>query len=91
VCNHISPLFPDQQSRYGSLDRGYETMAAHAHRTASMEPEVVTRVIIEALDSERPDARYVVGDDATRLSAALRQLSVVEMDALLAELFREPV
>jgi hypothetical protein len=41
VQSHLAALPPDQQARYGSLYRGYETMAAHAHRTASMEPEAV--------------------------------------------------
>jgi NAD(P)-dependent dehydrogenase (short-subunit alcohol dehydrogenase family) len=90
VQSRLAALPSDQQARYGSLYRGYEAMATHAHRTSSMEPDEVARLIIQVLDSERTDARYLVGDDAMQISAAVRELSVDKMDEMLAELFREP-
>jgi NAD(P)-dependent dehydrogenase (short-subunit alcohol dehydrogenase family) len=90
VRSRLDALAADHQARYGSLYRGYEAMATHAHRTTSAPPEKIARVIIEVLDTDKPDARYLAGEDAKRLSEAVRGLSGSEMDALLAEMFREP-
>jgi NAD(P)-dependent dehydrogenase (short-subunit alcohol dehydrogenase family) len=80
VQSRLAALPAEHQARYGALYRGYEAMATRAHRTISVEPGEVARAIVEALDSEKPNARYLVGEDAKRISAAARELGVNEME-----------
>ena len=90
VQSRLAALPAEHQARYGSLYRGFEAMATHAHRTASAAPEDIARVIIEALDAAKPEARYLAGADAKQMSAVVRERSVNEIDGMLAEMFKGP-
>lgn len=87
IQSRLALLPADHQTRYGPLYRGFEAMASHAYVS---EPDEIARVIIEGLDAEIPAARYLAGEDVKQLSATIRDLSVNETDALLAEMFQEP-
>jgi NAD(P)-dependent dehydrogenase (short-subunit alcohol dehydrogenase family) len=73
---------------YGHAFRSM-TSRALAHEAHGSPPEVVAQVILQALESPRPKARYLVGKNA-RLLALVARLPPFALDALRRRFFGLP-
>ncbi|GGC19163.1 short-chain dehydrogenase [Novosphingobium marinum] len=83
----IESLSAEEDARYGSLYRGFQAAAKASHEGTASPPEAVAEAIVEALTSEDPQPRYLVGDDAGQLVGAAGSLSDRDMDAMFAQMF----
>ncbi len=59
----IADMAPEQQLRYRRLLDGLRRAATH-NANAGVAPEVVARVVLDAIRAERPRTRYLVGREA---------------------------
>lgn len=82
-------LTPEQSARYGAMYTGFmaAAQAGYDGLSGGSTPEQVAGVIVEALDADDPETRYIVGDDAKQLLGARASMSDKEVDAMLAEFF----
>lgn len=80
-------LTAEQAARYGMLYQGFAAAAQAGYDGAGSSPEAVAQVIADALSADRPETRYIVGDDAKQLIAARAALADREMDATMAAFF----
>ena len=85
----LAALDDDQRERYGYLYEGFKRVIEAGQASASP-PEHIAEVILEALDAERPNSRYVAGEDARQLLDMVAQKSDAELDAILPAMFAAP-
>lgn len=74
---------------YGYLYRGFSNFASASLSSTASSPDQVASVVIEALDADQPQSRYIAGDDARQLLAMAAAMSDKEMDDFLSKLFLE--
>lgn len=81
----IAELTPEQNARYGALFRGFAAAAQAGYDGAAggSTPEQVAEVVMSALNADRPETRYIAGDDAKQLLGARATMSDREMDAMI--------
>jgi NAD(P)-dependent dehydrogenase (short-subunit alcohol dehydrogenase family) len=82
----IADLPAQAQSQYGEILRSFARVA-YAMEKSGSSPEVVARVIMRALTSERPRIRYRVGKHAKLLATLPKILPESVMDALRIRMF----
>ena len=76
-------LSAEQQAQYGSLfDTFGKVLGATAQ--AGLEPAVVAHAMLSALTAEKPEARYVVGDDALFMCKSVAAMPEAQQDQTLA-------
>ena len=77
----------DQKSPYFSLTQQLERSfkAAMVNTSASSTPEVVAKVVVQAITSESPKLRYAVGNDAASIIQARTTLSDTEFGGLIKQ------
>ncbi len=82
-------LSPEQATRYGALYKGFGAAARAGYdgQGGGSTPDQVAAVIIEALDADVPETRYVVGDDAKQLLGARAAMGDRDVDGMLAAFF----
>jgi NAD(P)-dependent dehydrogenase (short-subunit alcohol dehydrogenase family) len=82
-------LSPEQAARYGALYKGFAAAAQAGYDGASggSTPQQVAAVILEALDADTPETRYIVGQDAQQLLGARAAMGDKEIDGMLAAFF----
>jgi NAD(P)-dependent dehydrogenase (short-subunit alcohol dehydrogenase family) len=77
----------DPKSPYFSMMQKVENSFKSMLENASSPPEEVAKVILQALTSESPQLRYTVGDDATTLLRARRNMSDAEFGDFIKQQF----
>ena len=85
----IGQLPPEGAARYGDKLREF-TRRSYERESHGSPPEVVARVVHEALTARRPRARYTTGANAGLLAALPRILPVRMLDRLRLRLFGLP-
>ena len=82
-------LSPDHSNLYGGLFERFERML---HKGASMglEPMQVAKVIVTALEADKPKSRYVVGKDSAALIRTRRRSSDETMDEMFRQIYENP-
>jgi NAD(P)-dependent dehydrogenase (short-subunit alcohol dehydrogenase family) len=83
----IAKKAQDQKSPYFSLTQQLERSfkAAMVDTSASSTPEVVAKVVVQAITSESPKLRYAVGNDAASIIQARTTLSDNEFGGLIKQ------
>ena len=83
----IAKKAQDQKSPYFSLTQQLERSfkAAMVNTSASSTPEVVAKVVVQAITSESPKLRYAVGNDAASTIQARTTLSDTEFGGLIKQ------
>jgi NAD(P)-dependent dehydrogenase (short-subunit alcohol dehydrogenase family) len=83
----IAKKAQDQKSPYFSLTQQLERSfkAAMVNTSASSTPEVVAKVVLQAITSESPKLRYAVGNDAVSIIQAKTKLSDTEFGGLIKQ------
>jgi NAD(P)-dependent dehydrogenase (short-subunit alcohol dehydrogenase family) len=83
----IAKKAQDQKSPYFSLTQQLERSfkAAMVNTSASSTPEVVAKVVVQAITSESPKLRYAVGNDAATIIQARTTLSDTEFGGLIKQ------
>jgi NAD(P)-dependent dehydrogenase (short-subunit alcohol dehydrogenase family) len=89
VEGRIAQLPPEGAKRYGAMWRAF-TRRAYAMERDGSPPEVVARVVLQALTTPNPRPRYVVGKHARLLTTLSRVLPDRELDAVRNRLFSLP-
>lgn len=79
---------PAARALYADAFRSMTTLFGARHQRGS-HPDVVAAVVISAIESPRPQARYLVGKDA-RLFSVLAKLPPVVLDGLKRRVFGLP-
>ncbi len=84
TANHLAAdMTPEQAERYGGLVRANNAMMASG--TASgLTAEAAARVVVKAVTTRRPRARYTAGRDAAMIIPLTRILSDRTLDRILA-------
>lgn len=83
----IATMTPDQTSRYGALMHAVAAQIAAATKW-SHPPEVVARVVGNAVTARRPRPRYTVGRDAALVTLMARTLPDRVLDRVIAAVLR---
>jgi NAD(P)-dependent dehydrogenase (short-subunit alcohol dehydrogenase family) len=74
----------DQQSPYSELVKKVSAKISSDHENAT-QPEEVAKAIVDAISTERPEFRYVVGNDAVSLSEARKNMSFSEFQKMITQ------
>jgi NAD(P)-dependent dehydrogenase (short-subunit alcohol dehydrogenase family) len=74
----------DPQSPYSELVKKVSAKISSDHENAT-QPEEVARAIVDAISTERPEFRYVVGNDAVSLSEARKNMSFSEFQKMITQ------
>jgi NAD(P)-dependent dehydrogenase (short-subunit alcohol dehydrogenase family) len=82
-------LTPEQATRYGQIYKGFAAAAQAGYdgQGGGSTPEQVAATILDALDADTPETRYVVGEDARQLLGARASMSDKDIDGMLAGFF----
>lgn len=84
-----SELTPELAARYGHLYRGFNAAASAGYdgQGGGSTPEQVASIVVEALNADTPETRYIVGEDAQQLLGARAAMGDREIDGMLAQFF----
>jgi NAD(P)-dependent dehydrogenase (short-subunit alcohol dehydrogenase family) len=74
----------DPQSPYSELVKKVSAKISSDHENAT-QPEEVAKAIVDAISTERPEFRYVVGNDAVSLSEARTNMSFSEFQKMITQ------
>jgi NAD(P)-dependent dehydrogenase (short-subunit alcohol dehydrogenase family) len=74
----------DPQSPYSELVKKVSAKISSDHENAT-QPEEVAKAIVDAISTERPEFRYVVGNDAVSLSEARKNMSFSEFQKMITQ------
>ena len=74
----------DPQSPYSELVKKVSAKIGSDHKNAT-QPEEVAKAIVDAISTERPEFRYVVGNDAVSLSEARKNMSFSEFQKMITQ------
>ena len=74
----------DPQSPYSKLVKKVSAKISSDHENAT-QPEEVAKAIVDAISTERPEFRYVVGNDAVSLSEARKNMSFSEFQKMITQ------
>ncbi len=74
----------DPKSPYSELVQKVSTKITLAHENAT-QPEEVAKTIFEAISVEKPEFRYLVGNDAISLSEARKNMSYPEFQKMIIQ------
>jgi NAD(P)-dependent dehydrogenase (short-subunit alcohol dehydrogenase family) len=86
VRRDIAALVEEARIRYGYLYEGYLKVAERGWNESSTADQVA-EVVLEALEAEKPESRYVAGEDAKQLFSLIRTMSDGEIDGLFNQMF----
>jgi len=87
VKEMIRNLPPQEDELYGYLHRQFEQLAGASHHGSASTPEQIAAVVLEALDAQVPETRYIVGEDARQLISLAGSVSDRELDAVFRQMF----
>jgi len=72
---------------YGTLYEGYLRVAERGLGEGASDAQQVAEVVLEALEAEKPQSRYVAGEDAKQMLGAIGGMSDADIDRLFAEMY----
>jgi NAD(P)-dependent dehydrogenase (short-subunit alcohol dehydrogenase family) len=79
-------LSQEHQKLYGHFYDSYERYASQSMDTNAASPEEVAKSILEVMDTANPQPRYVVGEQAKGMLAAMENLPDYELDKFMHEM-----
>jgi NAD(P)-dependent dehydrogenase (short-subunit alcohol dehydrogenase family) len=88
IRHDMSLLSPEELSLYGDLYRGFLSITGGAS-TSGTDPETVADIILEALESETPQTRYQVGQDAIDFINMAKASTDRQIDDVFAAIFAQ--
>ena len=74
----------DPQSPYSELVQKVNAKITSQHENATS-PEEVAKIIVQAILSEKPEFRYLVGDDAVSLLEARKKMPYPEFQKMIMQ------
>jgi NAD(P)-dependent dehydrogenase (short-subunit alcohol dehydrogenase family) len=86
VRREIDTLDEETRKLYSWLYEGYLKVSVGGLETGST-PEQVAGIVLEALEAEEPQSRYVAGEDAKQFFSLIRTMSGEEIDGLFNQMF----
>jgi NAD(P)-dependent dehydrogenase (short-subunit alcohol dehydrogenase family) len=87
VRREIAALDEKDSELYRYLYEGYLRVAGRGLDEGGSTPEQIAEVVLQALEAEEPESRYIAGEDAKQLLGALSAMSDGDVDRLFAEMF----
>ena len=87
VRREIAALAEENKELYGYLYEGYLRVAERGLNEGGSTPEQIAAVVLQALEAEEPESRYVAGEDARQLLGSLDTMSDGDVDRLFNEMF----
>jgi NAD(P)-dependent dehydrogenase (short-subunit alcohol dehydrogenase family) len=88
VRSAIETLSNEDRRLYGALYDGYlKVSEASMEGGNSSTPEEVAQIVLEALEAEQPETRYVAGQDAKDFFASFGKMSDREIDAVFGRMY----
>ena len=87
VRRDLAALDEKHKDLYGYLYEGYLKLAERGLGEGASTAEQVAAVVLEALEAEEPETRYVAGEDARHLLGSIGAMSDRDIDRLFNEMF----
>jgi NAD(P)-dependent dehydrogenase (short-subunit alcohol dehydrogenase family) len=87
VRRDLAALDEKDKDLYGHLYEGYLRVAERGLGEGASTPDQVAEVVLEALEAEEPQSRYVAGEDAKQLLGSIGAMSDRDIDRLFNEMF----
>jgi NAD(P)-dependent dehydrogenase (short-subunit alcohol dehydrogenase family) len=87
VRRDLAALDQKDKDLYGHLYEGYLRVAERGLGEGASTPDQVAGVVLEALEAEEPQSRYVAGQDAKQLLGSISAMSDRDIDRLFSEMF----
>jgi NAD(P)-dependent dehydrogenase (short-subunit alcohol dehydrogenase family) len=87
VRRGLAALDEKDKDLYGHLYEGYLRVAERGLGEGASTPDQVAEVVLEALEAEEPQSRYVAGEDAKQLLGSIGAMSDRDIDRLFNEMF----
>ena len=87
VRRDVAALDEKNRDLYGYLYEGYLRLAERGLGEGASTAEQVAEVVLEALEAEAPESRYVAGADAKHLLGSIGAMSDADIDRLFREMF----
>lgn len=87
VRRDYAALGEEDKSRYGYLYDGYLKVAESSMSGTSSTPEQIAEIVLQALEAEEPETRYIAGEDAKQLLGSIGAMSDREIDNLFNKMF----
>jgi NAD(P)-dependent dehydrogenase (short-subunit alcohol dehydrogenase family) len=87
VRRDMAALDEKDRNLYGYLYEGYLRLAERGLGEGASTAEQVAEVVLEALEAEAPESRYVAGADAKHLLGSIGAMSDADIDRLFREMF----
>lgn len=89
LAQTIASLPPDVETRYGQLYRQMKYRADEGLANATYSsPDAAAAAVMAALEAERPETRYPVGEDARFMLEMARARSDREIDEFILDMYR---
>jgi NAD(P)-dependent dehydrogenase (short-subunit alcohol dehydrogenase family) len=87
VRRDLAALDDKDRDLYGYLYEGYLRVAERGLGEGASTPDQVAAVVVEALEAEEPESRYVAGEDAKQFLGSIGALSDRDIDRLFNAMF----
>jgi NAD(P)-dependent dehydrogenase (short-subunit alcohol dehydrogenase family) len=87
VRRDLAALDDKDRNLYGYLYEGYLRVAERGLGEGASTADQVAEVVLEALEAEEPESRYVAGEDAKHLLGSIGAMSDGDIDRLFNEMF----
>ena len=83
----IAALDENNRDLYGYLYQGYLRVAESGLGEGASTADQVAEVVLEALEAEQPQSRYIAGEDAKRLLGSTGAMSDADIDRMFSDMF----
>jgi NAD(P)-dependent dehydrogenase (short-subunit alcohol dehydrogenase family) len=83
----IAALDEKNRDLYGYLYQGYLRVAESGLGEGASTAGQVAEVVLEALEAEQPQSRYIAGEDAKRLLGSIGAMSDADIDRMFSDMF----
>ena len=83
----VATLSEKNRELYGYLYEGYLRVAERGLGEGASTADRVAEVVLEALEAEEPQSRYIAGEDAKHLLGSIGAMSDADIDRMFNEMF----
>jgi NAD(P)-dependent dehydrogenase (short-subunit alcohol dehydrogenase family) len=87
VRRGLAALGEKDRDLYGYLYEGYLRVAERGLGEGASNADQVAEVVLKALEAEKPESRYVAGEDAKHMLGSIGAMSDADIDRLFNEMF----
>jgi hypothetical protein len=87
VRRDLAVLDEKDRDLHGYLYEGYLRVAERGLGEGASTAEQVAEVVLEALEAEEPESRYVAGEEAKHMLGSIGTMSDRDIDRLFNEMF----